>query len=320
MSDSSLLRASRELFVSVLAGGAVDAGARGVDRFTALLEEESVAAGRRIFAAGEAIEQVYFMRHGRVRLERAGAPPWTIEGSAAFGAFEVVLGRPHGRSGVALVDLMLMRLPAESWLALLDDDFDLARSVIVEGLRRVADLEARVWAVWPEARRELRPRVLPSRGRGPLDFVDRVRLLASVPMLRAAGVQVLADLAGALEEWTFDAGAIVHRRGAACGHALIVVDGEILGHRRAPCGPDVSVAFGPGSVVCGASWLGDAQLAWETRAATRSRVLALDAERWLDTMEEHVALLHATLGAITIARETLLEQLASMHGALTVAS
>jgi len=306
MRDSALLRASRELYVSVLAGGTGDVNGDTIERLATALEEENVAAGRRIFSEGESVDHVYFARHGRVRLERNGAPPLTVEGSAAYGAFEAVGGRPHARTAVAFEDLLLMRLPTESWVALLDDDFDLARLVVIDGLRRQAELELEDSSVRPKASVALHARAATTDG--PIGFVERVALLSTVPMLRAAGVQVLVDLAAVLTERTFERDERVHARGVASGRAFIVVEGDVLGQRRAP---DRRVAYGPGSIVCGAAWLGEPQLAWETHAARRTRVLVLDAEHWFDMMEEHAELLHATLGTMALTRDAIVEELAA---------
>ena len=99
------------------------------------------------------------------------------------------------------------------------------------------------------------------------------------------------------------------------GRAFIVVVGEIRGVRS---DPEVQVAFGPGSLVCGAAWLGEPQLAWETRPATRARTLVLHEEHWFDMMEEHAQLLHATLANIAHMRDGILEELAAQKGPLTV--
>ena len=131
----------------------------------------------------------------------------------------------------------------------------------------------------------------------------------------AAVADRLADLAAMLREQTFERGEAVHTRGVVSGRGFIVVDGEIQGTRVAP---DVSVTFGPGSLVCGTSWLGEPQLAWETRATTRTRALVLDAEDWFDMMEEHAQLLHASIGTMALTREAILEELAARRGPLVV--
>jgi CRP-like cAMP-binding protein len=303
----SLLRTSRELFLSALAGGAINIETWVFDRMTSLLEEEDVRAGTRIFAAGEEAEFIYYMRQGRIRLVRDGGATWTFEGRWAIGAFDAVMNRPHARTAIALSDLRLMKLRSEHWLELLEDSFELARANVTNIVGTVAGLEARRWATQPEPRGSV---VAPVP---PLDdsftFVDRLALLTEAGMFRDAGVQVLADVASVMEEMTFDAGQRIE--GEAKRRALLVLAGQVVADRR---DPNISVVFGPGSVVCGAAALGEPVHAWNARAISPVRVLAIRLEDWFDLMEEHFDLVRSALGALARVRESILEELAADAG------
>src|SRR5258708_25252949 len=95
MSDVRYRRISHELFLAT-AGGNLGALEPWVtDRLTAILEEEEVAIGDRVFAEGDSPDHVYFVRQGRVELVRDGSPVQTIEGPAALGMLDVLIERPR---------------------------------------------------------------------------------------------------------------------------------------------------------------------------------------------------------------------------------
>lgn len=303
----SLVRTSRELFLSALAGGASDIETWVLDRMTSLLEEGDVRAGTRIFAAGEEAEFIYYMRHGRIRLVRPGGATWTFEGRWAIGAFDAAMNRPHARTAIALTDLRLMKLRSEHWLELLEDSFELARANIANIVGTVAALETRRWASRPPPRGSVVAPVPPPGAT--FTFVDRLALLTDVALFRDAGVQVLADVAGVMEEMTFEAGERIDLETKR--RALLVLDGEIVADRHEPT---LSVPFGPGSVVCGVAALGEPARAWEARAVTKARALSIGLEDWLDLMEEHFDLVRSALAALARARENILEELAADAG------
>src|ERR1700733_7492426 len=102
--DLRLQRTSRELFLAVLTGGADnDLETWVIDRMTSVVEEEDVEAGKRLFAQGEQPEFIFFVRDGRLRLEREGEgeSAWLFQGRTVIGVFDALLDRPHARTAVA---------------------------------------------------------------------------------------------------------------------------------------------------------------------------------------------------------------------------
>ncbi len=313
MPDLRLQRTSRELFLAVLTGGAANLETWVIDRITSVVDEEDVPAGKRLFAEGEPPESIFFVREGRLRLERDGASPWLFEGRTVIGVFDALLDRPHARTAVAETDLHLLKLRVDYWLELLEDSFGLARAALRNSVSTVAALEGRRWAAqdMPHGTVVARvPHVL-----GTLAFVERLAVLADIPLVRGAGIQVLVELADLMEEVTFEPGETIFERGNQRGEALLVLQGEAEGNRL---DPRLRVVFGPGSVVGGVASLGEPVLAWEARAITRVRALSMRLEDWFDLMEEHFDLVRSALSAMALQREAILDDLSTGKGELHV--
>ena len=312
MLDPNLLRTSRELFLAVITGGSSPPN-WVIDRLTSLVEEEDVEAGRRLFAEGEPVELIYFMREGSLQLSRDGVPPWTYKGRWVIGASDAMLDRPYVRTGVALTNLSLLKLRVDDWLELVEDSFELSRSAVLNSARSVAALEVWRWSL----QKEPRGQVLTTAplGRGSSSFVDRLATFADLGFLRMAGVQVLADVVSFVEERTYAPGEPIWLRGETPGRTMLIVEGEVLADRL---DPTLTVRFGPGSAVAGAASLGDAARAWEARAVTKTRIVSLRLEDWFDEMEEHFDLVRSALGGLALLREGILEDLARESGELVL--
>jgi CRP-like cAMP-binding protein len=314
MPDLRLQRTSRELFLSLLTGGAGNLESWVIDRMISVFEEEDVETGKRLFARGEPPEFIFFIREGRVMLERDDHPPWVFEGRSVIGVFDALLDRPHERTAVAETDLHLLKMHVDHWLELLEDSFGLARVAVANSLSTVAELEARHWAAQTQPRGSVMLQVPPVAG--PLAFVERLATLASAPLLRGAGIQVLVELADSIEEVSFEPGDAVFERGQQGLHALFVLDGEVEGGR---VDPEITVLFGPGTLVGGVASLGEPILGWSARAVTRVRALSMAIEDWFDLMEEHFDLVRSALAELALIRESLLEEMAEHEGEIRIA-
>ncbi len=313
MPDQRLQRTARELFLSVLTGGQQGLETWVIDRMTSVVEEEEVEAGKRLFARGEQPEYIFFARDGRVRLEREGRPTWLFDGRSVVGVFDALMDRPHERTAVAATRMHMLKLRVEHWLELLEDSVGLARAALANSVRTVAGIEARRWAVQLEPRGQSVGTVPPVEG--PLSFVERLAIFADDPLIRGAGIQVLVELADAMQESTFEAGATLFERGHWRGESLLVIEGEVEGEGRAP---DIRVRFGPGSFVGGVASLGDPILDWTAKATTRVRVLSLRLEDWHDLMEEHFDLVRSALAQLARIRESLLEEIEAPGGEIRI--
>jgi CRP-like cAMP-binding protein len=299
---AGLRRIAREIFLGALAARPGTMPPWVIDRMTALIAEQDAAAGQKVYAAGDPVEFIYLMRGGRVQLLREQHPTWTFEGRAFLGAQEVMLDRPHTRTAVAVTDLHLLRLPAEAWVELLEDSFELTRASIIQSTAAVAMLEEQVHD--PTALPVSIPLVkLPKRR---LNLIERLSVLIDIPVLSRAGVQTLVDLAAQVEEVVFAPGQVVLERGAPRDRGFLVLEGLVDASRSAP---DRTRGFGPGSIVCGAAAFGPQSLPWEARSRTETRALAILSEGWFDLMEEHFDIARAVLAGRALEREQLLDRL-----------
>jgi CRP-like cAMP-binding protein len=325
----------RELFLAAFGANVGMAEAWALDRLSSLLEEEFARAGETLFLAGDPPEFYYFLREGRVELVRNGSAPWVYERRSVFGMSDALLDRPRVRTALALTDVEAMKVQSEAWIELLEDSFVLARAAVLGSVRTVASLEERLWARGVEDPRfrsgplsssvrdpRFRSGPLSSSVRdprfrsGPLSssvrdpeqdgLLGRLAALSEVPLLRGAGVQILSDLAAASEIVSFARGEVLFERGRPPGRVHLLVAGEVDAKREAP---DLTWKGGPGDVVCGTAAFGEPIAAWEASAATAAHALTFRVEDWFDLLEVHFEMVRSTLGALSLDRERLLEDL-----------
>ncbi len=304
-------RVSREL---ILAGfgmqvGTVDAWV--IDRLTSLLVDRVFHAGQRLWVSGAAPEHVFFMRGGQVRFDRPNGSTWTYLGNWLVGSYEAILDRPYSGAAVAIADFSALSIRATEWSALMEDSMQLVRRALMRTTRAIAGLEDRFVDALPT-----RPNVAwwaPPPGEW--GVVERLALLADVRMLRGAGVQVLADLAAASREVSWQPGEILLKRHVPRADLIILGEGEVEATRLDPARIH---PYGPGDLVCGAAAFGDPALHWEVVAKTPVRGVECGIDAWFDLMEEHHELARSTFAALTDRREALLDELARPTGNVTL--
>jgi hypothetical protein len=223
-----------------------------------------------------------------------------------LGPADALRERPYRRTGVALTNLSMLKFRAEEWIDLLEDSFELARGAVANTVRGVAALEVRRWAMQKDPRGRVMLTGKP--GQGAMSFVDRLAAFSELPVLRAAGVQVLADVVGLVEERTFAKGEVLWTRGESPQRSFLVIEGEVIGERA---DPPLQVRFGPGTAVAGTGALGAPAIEWTARASAATRTLSLHWEDWSDLMEEHFDLVRSALTGLAVFREEILEEIAS---------
>jgi CRP-like cAMP-binding protein len=275
------------------------------DRLTAVLEEEDVRAGEWLFAAGELPDSFYFVRQGRVEILQQGKRPHTLEGHTVVGLFDALSDHPRTRSARAETDLRVMRAPADVFVELLEDSFDLSRTTFLGLAGAGATLEERLWAK-SGPRHAGASREFPKASR--LNVVERLAALIDAPLLRGVGVQALSELAASAREVTLEPEQALVGRGDSRDHVFLVLDGEVEATRTAP---DVRWIGGPGEIVCSAAAFTERARAWQAQARVRTRCLAFALEDWFDLMEDHFDMVRSTLRLLATHIEVLRDELST---------
>jgi CRP-like cAMP-binding protein len=308
--DAQLQRLTRELFLAAVAPPSIPGWV--IERTASILEDLEVNEGDVIYTAGDAPEFIYFVQDGHILTTLDGGAPITFTGRWAMGSFDVLADRPRRRTATALASFHMQRLPADAWLELLEDSFDIARSMLTNAARTFVRLQEKLGEDAPDES-EVTP-LLP-RHDEPLSLVERLAVLAGVPALRGAGIQTLADLAAVTDEVTFEPGEVVLARGDTPVRAYVVFDGEVEGVRSKP---DMVRRFGPGALVLGATALAEISLPWEARTRTRARALSFRVEDSVDLMEEHFDMVRSVFADLARERERLVDKVSALRGGLVL--
>lgn len=292
-------RVLREMFLAAIGANLASLEPWVTDRLAAILEEDEVAAGERIYSAGDPPDYFYVVGQGRVELIGDDEHVDVVDGPTAFGVVDALAERLHTHTAYAPTALSLLRVPTEAWLGVLEDSFELARVSLGGLVSAVATLEERLW----ETGRRVDP--APSAPLAPgtwLDIVERVAVFLRTPPLRGAGVQPLSDLALTAEEISFQPGEHLFERDSPSDRVFVIVDGLVEGSREEP---SATWTGGAREMVCGTVSFSAKRSQWEARAVTRVRTLAFGIEDWFDLMEENFEMVRATLASLAAEHERL---------------
>ena len=313
MAEDRLMRIGREIFLAAFGIQLEKVDPWVIDRLTSILEEQEVHRGQTLCTEGEPIAALYFMQNGEVRFTRDGGPSWTLRGRWIIGGLEALTDRHATRTATAMVDFYGVKVPAVDGVEMLEDSSPLARLAVMNVSRALMRTEERVPTGAPASPRE--PSPLPEVPWGTLSQVERLALLLDVRMLRAAGVQALADLAAVSKQVAFGAGDLLVERGVEQENMIQVVEGGVLAECDVPA---MERRYGPCDLVCGAAILGQVASRWQARAVAPSRGISFPISGLFDLMEEHFDLVRSTLAALAVRRELLLEHLAAESGDLVL--
>jgi CRP-like cAMP-binding protein len=303
-------RVSRELLFAAFTGPAAETeDPRTLERLTAAVVAETVAAGHVLFREGDESVDVHFMSEGRMRLSRTGYPDWVYEGRWVVGTTDVLVGRRRSRTAVMETDATLFRLPANVWYEAVDNRrYVLAKTLV--GFAR--GITARYAQLAPDGGF---PPPAAAQSLDVSSLAARVRLLASTPLLRGLPVQSLLELAHLAERRDLAPEETLFTADAPPARVFVVSGGRIEARRGEPT---VSATFGPGSIVGGAVCLSDAEAAWSARALERAQVLSFTTESLFDHIEEHRNGARAMMGALAVEQERACEVLAARRGELVL--
>jgi CRP-like cAMP-binding protein len=307
--DEAVTRITREIFILSFLGIDSVQGAGGeADMVSALsrqMKDVFLSAGDVLYREGDPSDHLFFVMSGELRTTREGAPPWSLGVRSIVGVIDAILERPHTRRAVAVVDSHLLRLPADVWFDLLEDNFEIARS----GLRNLAgDLHALVQKRSSDGALADPPEVdgspaLPSE---PMNLVERILALRRTAPFREAHMQAVTLLAESAEEMRFAGGdEVFDGAGGARAH-YVVTAGEVQVRRMGS--EDAPRRFGAFTLVCAAASLAGELPNYSARAAGPAIVLRLRIEDVFEVMEEHFDLVRATFMLLSTERERLLDK------------
>ncbi len=267
-------------------------------RFVDLLDEQTAAPGDLVFNVDDPPDRFFFLTEGQVAMEREGMRTWSFTPHAVVGVIDALLERQRTRNCRALEPSRLLSLKAADWFDLLEDNGQVARSVI----RNFAtQLHGRWQKLAPRLTRQSEaPAALSAAS---LETYDRILILRRAPSLRSSGMQAIASLASLAEpmslrrgELLFDAGAH-HESWYFVAHGsieLTTAEGFHYSHQR-------------GDLIGGPAALCGALPGYSARATSDAVLLRIAEQDFYDQAEEHGRLTRGTLKYLVSELEPLLQ-------------
>jgi CRP-like cAMP-binding protein len=304
-------RITRELLFAAFAGPSTETDdPRLLERIAASVQAETVKAGHVLFREGDESHYVHFMSEGRMRLSRPGYADWVHEGRWVIGTTDVLVGRPRTRTAIMETDARLFRLPADHWFDVMQDRPAVVLNALVGFARGIVALHVQLAPDGGFAPPE------PTSSPDVSSLAGRARVLASLPLLRGVPMQILVELASAMECRELEPKEGLFAAGVPPGRIFVVTRGRVEAVRGTE--PTVTAVFATGSLVGGALCLGDSEAAWSARALERGQVLSFSVEDLFDHLEEHQDGVRAMMAAFALERERLCEELAARLGELVL--
>lgn len=298
MSERSITLIGRELFVASLVG---DGGRLGsvMHRIARQVDELAINTGEPLFRAGDRADHFFFIVSGQVSLTRPGAAATFFGERAVVGGLDAMTYRPHTHTAVATRPALILRWGVGDWSELLEDNFDLARHVILRVAAEVQGLRLRSPPLGGFPEPALSSTARPAR----LLALERLVYFQAVPLFARAGTQALVTLSGIGSTWNAGTGNVLSRS-EMVGQLVVVASGEV---EASWDGCSTAARFGEGALVGGGGALGTGA-APNVRATGPTRAIILPLEDYFDVMEEHFDLARSALAAIQGERDELLDR------------
>jgi HEAT repeat protein/CRP-like cAMP-binding protein len=157
-------------------------------------------AGRTLYARGSAPATLQFVLDGRVEVSTPGGAPDTRTAPAPLAFEEILEGHPMRGTVRALEPTICLSIGTEAFLSLMAENVELAEGImrwLIEGHAALATRVLLKGDLAPEVQRKVAAR---------LQAVDRVLLLQSSPLLKAATGAQLLRLAASARDVAFKPG------------------------------------------------------------------------------------------------------------------
>ena len=294
-------RIERELFLRTTIGRNLPS----TRELAELLRDVAFAAGEVIYREGDASDEMYFVRRGKVGLAR-GAVTHEFGPGSVIGILDVEQDKPRARTATALTDVELLSLGSEERLELLEDSFDHTRSLIRMTATRLDE-----GGRFGGGELALASTLVPKPE--PLLLIERVFTLRDTPAFRRASIQALVSLAPSADEIRLAAGELLFERGEARGVLFVVVAGCLELERNSsregsPPADGALLRYGAASLLGGAPSFAEGLARQRARALTPAVVLRIREEDFYDVMEDHFDLARSVLSFLAGENERRLDE------------
>jgi CRP-like cAMP-binding protein len=273
------------------------------DQLAALLaiaRQIDVPAGHVLYKRDDPASHGYELIAGEIELGAPGEPPWRVVEGGAIGFIDLLLGRTHARTAVTTSAARLLELDAADFREYLEDQFEVSYHMLVRLSTQLTTSLIALGEPFPL----LAPRPA-SRTRSFADIeipiVERLTMLARMPLFRGGSMQGIANLAQSATEVRFAPGDVI----AAAGDRPTVISFLVEG--------TVELAFPTGArvlrtgreLLAHVEELAPAPRRTTATAQTAAIVLQIEREDLLDRLEEHFDLVTAMLAYVAAELDTL---------------
>lgn len=272
-----------------------------LNQLLSISRQVELAAGQVLFTRGAPVAKLYRLSSGIVELTAPPLPRWRVVDRGAIGFLDLMQGRPHARTATATAPARVLEIDAADYREYLEDNFDVCYRLIeqfahalVAGLATSSDPAALL----------AQPEIADARTFANVEIpvVERVLMLARLPMFRGASTQALADLAQRATEARHAPGEQIAETGAVS----VLVSGAV--ELALPDGTRIRRA-GRGLLAHADELVAGARV-FTAYAATPTVVLQLDREDFLDRMDEHFELASALFAYLATERDRLVHVIA----------
>jgi CRP-like cAMP-binding protein len=192
--DDPAARAELALRAGLGAGGT----ANDLDRLIAMARVVVLEPGEALCEVGEAVDRVYQLEAGELHVQIADRE-LALAPTGMVGLVDLLQRRPHGCTVRAASASRLLEIPADDYLDLLEDSFQLTQQLIESWAIELVDDAMHGVLLAPL----IEPGVLVQR-RSSMDIeltaVDRIVLLGATAAFEGATMQALANLAASVRE------------------------------------------------------------------------------------------------------------------------
>jgi len=279
------IRVEHELFIRTFF--AVQPPLRVMNQFASNVRDVYVDRGDVIFERGSPPRRIFFVVDGTVRMEDARGLKWVFGSRSLIGIGDANIGRPHARTAVADTDAHLLAVDIDDYFDILEDNFDFARTLLINTCRRVHELalELPPEDVFPQPtdRRVEHPWLAVHE----LNDVQKMLIIRNTDFAERAPVQPLVVLGRAAIEKRLKPGSVLIEQGESLTHAWFVGDGELTVDSAQP---PARGWFRAGSFVLGIAGLGHDYSPYRVDVQSECVVVGVAKEALYDMMEDHFGL------------------------------